>query len=343
MLPSCHLAEEKPRGAAFPWNKRRLRLRIGCAAVRSQVRWPPLAGALGPSQWVSAKKAARGFVAGRFGWRLWPSLPQASCSAATPTRRSFSRRTALPVSRRHWRLSISIPARRYEINITGNITLGVGTTLPAINTTSPLIISGNNFTINGGGVQRGFFVYAGTVAINNLAITNAAAVGGNSSCCGAAGGGMGAGGALFVASGASVTVSNVSLFSNSATGGAGGTAGALRVGGGGGGLGGNGGNSCCGAGGGGVGLGGNGGSSGNPGAAGIVIGASGGGAGTAVRLRAAQPAAAGATRIPAAAAVSAAGTGRSSGPAAVAASAAAVAADLLSGETAVSVAAAAAA
>jgi hypothetical protein len=81
------------------------------------------------------------------------------------------------------------PGTSYEINITGNITLNAGTTLPAIKTTSPLIINGNNFTINGAGVQGGFFVYAGTVAINNLAIANAAAVGGNSSAGGAAGGG----------------------------------------------------------------------------------------------------------------------------------------------------------
>lgn len=171
------------------------------------------------------------------------------------------------------------PGTRYEINITSNVTLTAGTTLPAINTTSPLIINGNNFTINGSGVQRGLFVYSGTVAINNLAVVNAAALGGNSSIGGAAGGGMGAGGALFVASGGNVTVSNVKLSGNSSTGGNGGAAGGL--GGGGGGLGGNGGNTCCGSGGGGVGLGANGGNGiATAGAAGIVVGATGGGAGT---------------------------------------------------------------
>jgi hypothetical protein len=55
------------------------------------------------------------------------------------------------------------PGTRYEINITGNIVLTAGTTLPAINTASPLIINGNNFTVNGGGVQQGLFVYSGTV------------------------------------------------------------------------------------------------------------------------------------------------------------------------------------
>ncbi len=173
------------------------------------------------------------------------------------------------------------PGTHYEINITSNINLTAGTALPAINTTSPLIINGNNFTVNGGGVQQGLFVYAGKLAINNLAITNAAAVGGASSAAGAAGGGMGAGGALFVASGANVTVSNVSLSSNSATGGSGGVGGGLHVGGGGGGLGGNGGITCCGSGGGGIGRGANGGTGlGTAGAAGIVIGATGGGTGT---------------------------------------------------------------
>ena len=172
------------------------------------------------------------------------------------------------------------PGTRYEINITGNIMLAAGTTLPAINTTSPLIINGNNFTVNGGGVQQGLFVYSGTVAINNLAIINAAAVGGSSSAGGVAGGGMGAGGALLVASGGNVTVSNVTLSNNNATGGAGGAAGG--EGGGGGGLGGNGGNTCCGSGGGGVGRGADGGNGafGTPGSAGIVIGAANGGAGT---------------------------------------------------------------
>uniref|UniRef100_A0ABS3M9F0 Autotransporter domain-containing protein n=4 Tax=Pseudomonadota TaxID=1224 RepID=A0ABS3M9F0_9BRAD len=97
---------------------------------------------------------------------------------------------------------------------------------------------------------------------------------------------MGAGGALFVASGANVTVSNVSLASNQANGGNGGNYGAGGGGGGGGGLGGNGGNggNAGAGGGGGIGLGANGGAgaantTGGNGAAGIAIGAAGGGAG----------------------------------------------------------------
>jgi uncharacterized protein with beta-barrel porin domain len=175
------------------------------------------------------------------------------------------------------------PGNSYRINFTQNITLtaAASNTLPAINTTSPLIISGNNFALNGGGVQSGFFIFSGTVAVNDLSITNARAIGGSGSTGGgASGGGLGAGGALFVASGGNLTVSNVSLTTNSATGGAG-TGGAGGVGGGGGGLGGNGGVNCCGAGGGGVGLGANGGiGAGTAGAAGIVLGATGGGSGT---------------------------------------------------------------
>ena len=61
------------------------------------------------------------------------------------------------------------PGTHYEINITSNINLTAGTALPAINTTSRLVINGNNFMVNGGGVQQGLFVYAGKLAINNLA------------------------------------------------------------------------------------------------------------------------------------------------------------------------------
>ncbi|WP_338688868.1 autotransporter domain-containing protein [Bradyrhizobium sp. 26S5] len=186
----------------------------------------------------------------------------------------------------------SNPGTSYQLNITNNITLTGTTTLPVINSSSNVTINGGNFTLDGGGVQRGLFVYSGTVAVNNLTIQNAVAKGGNggSGFDGGGGGGMGAGGALFVASGANVTVSNVSLASNQANGGNGGNYGSTVAGGGGGGggggLGGNGGNggNFGGGGGGGIGLGANGGagqtgSAGGNGAAGIVVGAAGGGAG----------------------------------------------------------------
>ncbi|MDH2381721.1 autotransporter outer membrane beta-barrel domain-containing protein [Bradyrhizobium sp. CER78] len=182
------------------------------------------------------------------------------------------------------------PGTSFTLNITQNITLTSGTTLPIINSSSTVTINGGNFTLDGGGVQRGLFVYSGTVAVNNLTIQNAVAKGGNggSGLDGGGGGGMGAGGALFVASGANVTVSNVSLASNRAIGGNGGNYGAGVGGGGGGGLGGNGGNggNNGAGGGGGIGVGADGGAgaastAGGNGAAGIAVGAAGGGAGIA--------------------------------------------------------------
>ena len=116
------------------------------------------------------------------------------------------------------------PGSSYVINITGTITLTAGTTLPAINSTSSVTINGvSGAILNGGNVQRGFFVYQGTVTINNLTIENTVAQGGTGGAGGGGGGGGGGlGGALFVASGASLSVSNVTLTGNSAVGGAGG-------------------------------------------------------------------------------------------------------------------------
>jgi len=84
----------------------------------------------------------------------------------------------------------------YVINFQNSITLtsAANNTLNALNTTSNVTINGNGFTLNGGGVQRGFFVYSGMVAINDLSITNAAARGG----AGGDGGLFGGGGARAV-------------------------------------------------------------------------------------------------------------------------------------------------
>ena len=145
----------------------------------------------------------------------------------------------------------------FTVNIQNNITLTAATTLNAINTASTVVINGGNTTLDGGEVQRGFFVFAGTVSINNLTIQNTLAKGGSGGS-GGGGGGAGLGGALFVASGAHVTVSNVGLTGATATGGTGGgDAVNSGEGGGGGGLGGNGAGATGGAagGGGGVGLG----------------------------------------------------------------------------------------
>jgi len=162
----------------------------------------------------------------------------------------------------------------------GNITIALGTNitlssdLEAINLAPgvTLTIQGNGHTLSGAGKYEGFFVYQGHVDIDNLTITDAAAVGGAGG-----GGGAGLGGGLFVAgvntisandttAGGDVTLSNVSFTGDSATGGAGGT-------GGGGGLGGSGASGKTG-GGGGIGN-----SAAGGGGNGIVVGAPGGGSG----------------------------------------------------------------
>lgn len=150
----------------------------------------------------------------------------------------------------------------YTINFTGSITLNLSALLPAINTNAAVTIDGHGNTLDGGGVQRGFFVYSGAVTIQNLTIQHAIAQGGNGGS-GGGGGGMGAGGALFMAAGTNVLLSNVSLLANTAQGGAGGTINGTGGGGGGGGMGGNGGSGYSG-GGGGLGLGANGGDTGSP-------------------------------------------------------------------------------
>ena len=173
----------------------------------------------------------------------------------------------------------------YVINFQNSIALtnAANNTLNAFNTTSNVTVNGNGFTLNGGGVQRGFLAYTGTIAINNLKILEATAIGGaGGSATVPGGGGAGLGGALFVASGATVKVTNVTVQSNSAIGGAGGSLSGGNIGGGGG-LGGAGGGNPGGIGdGGGGGLGAlaaGGAAGGNTGSSGIVVGAGSGGAG----------------------------------------------------------------
>ena len=93
------------------------------------------------------------------------------------------------------------------------------TTLPMINSSSNVTIEGQGNTLDGGGTQHGFIVNSGTVTIQDLVIQNTLAQG-------VAGGGIGAGGALYVAPGTSVTLNNVSFGAvgrpNSAIGGGGG-------------------------------------------------------------------------------------------------------------------------
>ena len=158
-----------------------------------------------------------------------------------------------------------------------------------------VVINGGGHSLSGNDQFRGLFVAAfapGTasvqgvsVTIQNLTIQNTRAAGGNGGA-GTLGGGGGAGlgGALFVASQATVTIDNVNFVANAAAGGSGGAGAAGTSGGGGGGLGGNGGtgDSTRGAGGGGVGRGANGGMANEPdGLAGILTGAASGGSATA--------------------------------------------------------------
>jgi hypothetical protein len=179
-----------------------------------------------------------------------------------------------------------ITAGTVTITLGANIALD-GTALEAINLHAgvTLDIVGNGDTLNGGGTERGLFVYAGHVTVDDLTIASAAAQGGNGQTGG--GGGAGLGGGLFVASAGVVTLDSVTFSHDAAQGGDG----AIHYytfasvgGGGGGGLGGSGGYRY-GYNGGGGGIGGNGGSegggidSGAPGGAGIVPGATGGGDG----------------------------------------------------------------
>ena len=120
----------------------------------------------------------------------------------------------------------------YTIEVTAGISLGV---LEAINLNSgsSVTIEGMNSagtsaqveTINGQDLERGFFVYSGSVTLENLTLTNMTAAGGaGGSGSGSAGGGGGAGlgGGLFVASGGSASLIGVQFSNDSAIGGNGG-------------------------------------------------------------------------------------------------------------------------
>ena len=141
------------------------------------------------------------------------------------------------------RNAISSAASGDTITFKADITLS--SDLPQIQRT--LTINGGNFTLSGNSQFRGLLVQSGAVAINDLTIANAKAQGGNGGqggvFGGGGGGGAGLGGALFVGSAASVTVSNVSLKDDAAVGGNGGSRANTdsRGGGGGGGFLGNGG------------------------------------------------------------------------------------------------------
>ena len=171
-----------------------------------------------------------------------------------------------------------INAGAVTIALGTNIALGT-TALEAFNLQSGVTVDliGNGFTLDGGGTERGLFVYAGSVAVANLTIANMAALGGTAAdALAGGGGGAGLGGALFIGSNVAgdagqVALNNVVFTGDSATGGRTSQAGAKGQGGGGG-LGGNGGD-------GGGGIGGAAGASSTQinGTAGIVPRAAGGG------------------------------------------------------------------
>jgi hypothetical protein len=134
----------------------------------------------------------------------------------------------------------------FEIDVVGILDNPLTTALKAINLQpgvtlnivgKRLIPGQDSFPVlDGGGSQRGLFVYSGTVNIKNLTIENMVARGGNGGT-GAGGGGAGLGGGLFVGANGKVTLNNVTFDNDQAVGGSGSSNG----GGGGGGLGGNGG------------------------------------------------------------------------------------------------------
>ncbi|WP_280153067.1 autotransporter-associated beta strand repeat-containing protein [Piscinibacter sp. XHJ-5] len=129
---------------------------------------------------------------------------------------------------------------RFQQDIT--VTAAGGGDLPAV--VVSLTIDGNGRRLSGNGENRGLFVHAGAVAVNDLTIANTLAKGGDSSAGGA---GAGLGRALFVREGAHVTVSNVAVHASAAQGGHASLSLPLA---GGGGLGGNGGTGTPGGGGG---------------------------------------------------------------------------------------------
>src|SRR5262245_36515690 len=159
------------------------------------------------------------------------------------------------------------------ITFTADITLAADLPTPQASIT----FVGNGRTLSGNNQFRGLFIGAFTgssqtavnITVQDLTITNARAQGGTGG-----GGGAGLGGAIFVASNATLTVSNVTLTGNSAVAGAG----SPPVGpNGGGGMGGDGGFGAGPGGGGGLGAGSTGGNDLAAGSAGVATGGSSGG------------------------------------------------------------------
>lgn len=109
------------------------------------------------------------------------------------------------------------------IEIGGDITLGAALNFISLAAGVTLDIEGNGFSLDGGGTQRGLFVYAGSVTVENLALDDMLAIGSNGRPNGG-GGGAGLGGGLFIGSNVTgdagaVTLSGVSFAGDGAQGG----------------------------------------------------------------------------------------------------------------------------
>jgi autotransporter-associated beta strand protein len=168
----------------------------------TQQRDPGLRG----STFLSTSAASRLALAGLFGaGTLSAALSARAIDVATEAQ-----------------LRSAIESRQNTITLTANITLT--SNLPPV--THNVSINGGQHTLSGNREHRGLFVESGIVSINDLRIANAKAQGGNGGearGAGGGGGGAGLGGALFVAKDANVTLRNVNLQDNVATGGNGGT------------------------------------------------------------------------------------------------------------------------
>ena len=70
------------------------------------------------------------------------------------------------------------PVGNYVIDITGNISLTAELLAINLPAGSTLVIEGNGHTLDGGGTQRGLFVYSGDVTIENLTLQHMLAKGG---------------------------------------------------------------------------------------------------------------------------------------------------------------------
>ena len=80
------------------------------------------------------------------------------------------------------------PTTSYMVNFAGSITLSSTSNLPVIISSASVTIDGKGNILDGASLQRGFFVSAGNVTIQNLTVQNMLATGGAG---GALGGGWG--------------------------------------------------------------------------------------------------------------------------------------------------------